>query len=63
MEEAIKKLSQWYQDEQEILDDLAHDVALADSVDDMMRAKSSYEVQSTKVDTILGALNLIENTK
>lgn len=59
MEKAINKLSQWYQDEQEILDDLAHDVAQAQSVDEMMRAKASYEVQSAKIDAILEATSLV----
>lgn len=61
MKQAINKLTQWYEDEQEILDDLAHDVAQAESVDEMMRAKASYEVQSAKVNTIIEATNLVVN--
>lgn len=59
LEQTINKLNQWFEDEQEILDELAHDVAQADSIDEMMRAKASYEVQGTKVDAILQAIKLV----
>lgn len=63
VEQAINKLASWYGVEQETLDDLAHDVAQAHSVDEMMRAKASYEVQHAKVETLLEAIRLVESTK
>lgn len=58
LEQTINKLNQWFEDEQEILDELAHDVAQADSIDEMMGAKASYEVQGAKVNAILEAIKL-----
>lgn len=63
MEKAVNKLEQWFSAERDILNNLAHDVAQAESVDEMMRAKTSYEVQSAKVDAILEAVVLVKGTK
>ena len=60
MEQLLKKLSQWFSDEQEILDQLAHDVATSDSIEDMVTAKQAYSIQEVKVDTIQEALRFVE---
>lgn len=60
MEQLLKKLSQWFADEQEILDQLAHDVATSDTVEDMVTAKQAYMVQESKVDVIQEAIRFAE---
>ena len=60
MEQLLIKLSQWFSDEQEILDQLAHDVATSDLIEDMVTAKQSYMVQETKVDAIQEAIRFVE---
>jgi hypothetical protein len=61
MEKAINKLSQWFGDENEILDELAHEVATAETMDEMVKAKTVYQVQATKVDTIIEAIKLVKS--
>lgn len=63
MEQLLNKLSQWFSEEQEILDQLAHDVATSDTVEDMVTAKQAYMVQETKVDVIQEALRFVELEK
>lgn len=60
MEKLLTKLSQWFADEQEILDQLAHDVATSDTVEDMVSAKQAYMVQESKVDVIQEAIRFAE---
>lgn len=60
MEKLLIKLSQWFSDEQEILDQLAHDVATSDSIEDMVTAKQVYMVQEVKVDAIQEAMRFAE---
>lgn len=60
MENVITKLNQWLADEMEILDEMAHEVATAETVDEMVKAKSSYEVQKAKTDAIWEAIRLVE---
>ncbi|WP_153732740.1 hypothetical protein [Sporosarcina obsidiansis] len=63
LKQVIEKLLQWKSDEQEILDDLAHDVAQTSSVEKMVCAKQSYDLQKSKVDTIVSAIELVHKTK
>lgn len=63
MEKLLIKLSQWFSDEQEILDQLAHDVATSDTVEDMVTAKQAYMIQESKVDVIQEALRFAEMEK
>ncbi|MEK3993668.1 hypothetical protein MKY29_02850 [Psychrobacillus sp. FSL K6-2365] len=63
MEKLLIKLSQWFSDEQEILDQLAHDVATSDTVEDMVTAKQAYMIQESKVDVIQEALRFAEFEK
>lgn len=60
MEQVLIKLSQWFSDEKEILDQLAHDVATSDTIEDMVTAKQSYSIQEIKLDTIQEALRFVE---
>ncbi|MEK3973682.1 hypothetical protein [Psychrobacillus sp. FSL K6-1267] len=63
MEQINEKLDAWYNDESELLDIKAHDVAQADDVDEMLKAKSLYDVQSAKVETIREAIKLVNEQK
>lgn len=63
MEEILKKLSNWREDEHEILDELAHEVATAKTMDKMVKAKNAYEIQETKIQTIMEAIHLVQTTK
>lgn len=63
MEQLLMKISQWFSDEQEILDQLAHDVATCDAIEDMVKAKQAYTIQETKVDAIQEALRFVEFEK
>lgn len=63
MEKVITKLSQWFSEEQEILDQLAHEVATSDTVEDMVTAKQSYMIQEVKVDAIQEAMRFVEFEK
>lgn len=60
MGQLVNKLNQWFSDEQEILDQLAHDVATSDSIEDMVTAKQSYMIQEVKVDAIQEAIRFVE---
>ncbi|GGA32007.1 hypothetical protein [Psychrobacillus lasiicapitis] len=60
MNNLLQKISQWYSDEQEILNDLAHDVATSDTVEDMVTAKQAYSIQENKLNTIQEALRFVE---
>ena len=60
MEKVLTKLSQWFSEEREILDQLAHDVATSDTVEDMVTAKQSYMIQEVKVDAIQEAMRFVE---
>ncbi|MEK3995667.1 hypothetical protein MKY29_13000 [Psychrobacillus sp. FSL K6-2365] len=60
MEKLLIKLSQWFSDEQEILAQLAHDVATSDTVEDMVTAKQVYMVQEVKVNAIQEAIRFAE---
>lgn len=60
MNQLLIKLSQWFSDEQEILDQLAHDVATSDTIDDMVTTKQAYSIQENKVNTIQEALRFVE---
>lgn len=63
MEKVLTKLSQWFADEKEILDELAHDVATSDTIEDMVTAKQSYMIQEVKVDAIQEAMRFVEFEK
>jgi len=63
MNQLLEKLSQWFADEQEILNDLAHDVATSDTIEDMVTAKQAYTIQETKVDAIQEAIRFVEFEK
>ena len=63
MNQLLEKLSQWFADEQEILNDLAHDVATSDTIEDMVTAKQTYTIQETKVDAIQEAIRFVEFEK
>lgn len=60
MDKLLNKMSQWFSEEQEILDQLAHDVATSDLVEDMVSAKQAYNIQETKVDAIQEAIRFVE---
>ena len=60
MDKLLNKFSQWFSDEQEILDQLAHDVATSDTIEDMVAAKQAYNIQETKVDAIQEAVRFVE---
>ncbi|KQL37160.1 hypothetical protein [Psychrobacillus sp. FJAT-21963] len=60
MNQLLIKISQWFADEQEILDELAHDVATSDTIEDMVTAKQAYAIQDTKVDAIMEAMRFVE---
>lgn len=60
MEKVLTKLSQWFSEEREILDQLAHDVATSDLIEDMVTAKQSYMIQEVKVDAIQEAMRFVE---
>jgi len=60
MEKVLSKLSQWFSEEKEILDQLAHDVATSDLIEDMVTAKQSYMIQEVKVDAIQEAMRFVE---
>lgn len=59
MEQLFGKLDAWYNDESELLDIRAHDVAQAETVEEMLKAKTLYEVQSAKVETIAETIKLV----
>ena len=59
MEQIFGKLDAWHNDESELLDIKAHDVAQAKSVEEMLKAKTLYDVQSAKVETIREAIILV----
>lgn len=63
MKQAINKLTSWYGDEMEILDELAHEVATAETIDEMVKSKNVYEVQNAKTDAIFEAIRLVEEIK
>lgn len=63
MEKLLINLSQWLSDEREILDQLAHDVATSDTVEDMVTAKQAYNVQNIKVETIEESIHFVEEAK
>lgn len=60
MGQLLSKFSQWFSDEQEILNQLAHDVATSDTIEDMVTAKAAYTIQGTKVDAIQEAIRFVE---
>lgn len=60
MEKVLTKLSQWFSEEREILDQLAHDVATSDLIEDMVTAKQSYMIQEVKLDAIQEAMRFVE---
>lgn len=60
MRNLLDKFSQWLSEEQEILDQLAHDVAMSGDVEDMLKAKSAYNAQESKLNTIQEAIRFIE---
>lgn len=60
MEKTLTKLLQWFSDEQEILNQLAHDVATSDTVEDMVTAKQAYLIQEVKLDAIQEAIRFVE---
>lgn len=60
MSQLLNKMSQWFSEEQEILDQLAHDVASSDLVEEMVIAKQAYSIQGTKVDAIQEAIRFVE---
>jgi hypothetical protein len=60
VDQLIKKLSEWYSDEQLILNELAHDFAQADSIEEMVIVKQAYTIQQTKVETITEAIKFAE---
>lgn len=63
MENLLINLSQWLSDEREILDQLAHDVATSDTVEDMVTAKAAYNMQNIKVETIEESIHFVEKAK
>lgn len=63
LEKGIKKLNQWFVDELEILDELAHDVATAESHEEIIQSKNIYNMQKKKIDTISDAIDLLQQTK
>lgn len=63
MEKLLINLSQWLSDEREILDQLAHDVATSDTVEDMVTAKAAYNMQNIKVETIEESIHFVEKAK
>ena len=63
MENLLINLSQWLSDEREILDQLAHDVATSDTVEDMVTAKQAYNLQNIKVETIEESIHFVEKAK
>lgn len=63
MEKVINKLSQWLHEEMEISNELAHDVATAETVEEMVKVKNVYEIQNAKTDAIREAIRLVEETE
>lgn len=63
MKNLLINLSRWLSDEREILDQLAHDVATSDTVEDMVTAKQAYNVQNIKVETIEESIHFVEKAK
>ncbi|PZX07939.1 hypothetical protein C7437_1011061 [Psychrobacillus insolitus] len=55
-----ENLSAWLEVEQGILDEVAHDVANSDSIEEMVIAKQAYTIQQTKVETIMAAMKIAE---
>lgn len=63
MESIVNKLNQWLSAEMEISNQLAHEVATAETVEEMVKAKNVYEVQNARTDAIWEAIRLVEETK
>lgn len=62
MENAITKLNQWLMDEMEVSSELAFEVANAETVDEMVKAKSAYQIQNATTQAIGEAIRLVEET-
>jgi hypothetical protein len=60
MERIRENLSAWLEVEQGILDEVAHDVANSDSVEEMVITKQVYAIQRAKVETIIDAMKIAE---
>lgn len=60
MNQLLQKLSIWLAEEQHILDEMAHDVANSDSVEEMVITKQAYSIQSIKVETIIASIKYVE---
>lgn len=63
MEQVINKLGEWHDSEVDELNDLAHGIARSSSIEEMVASKQVYELQHMKVDTIWGAIELIQKQK
>ncbi|VDG98869.1 Uncharacterised protein [Lysinibacillus sphaericus] len=62
MENVITKLNQWLMDEMEVSSELAFEVANAETVDEMVKAKSAYQIQNATTQAIGEAIRLVEET-
>ncbi|WP_342512291.1 hypothetical protein MKY34_16935 [Sporosarcina sp. FSL K6-1522] len=63
MEKLIEKLGAWHDSEVDELNDLAHAIARASSMEEMVASKQVYELQHIKVDTIWDAIEMIQKQK
>lgn len=63
MEKVINKLEQWLREETKTLNTLAHKVATAKTVDAMVKAKNSYDVQDARTEVIIDAIGMIKDQK
>lgn len=59
MKNNIEQLQQFLSDEKEILTDLAHDVAVAESPYTYQKAKSSYDAQFARISGIQDSMQLV----
>ncbi len=59
MMDLMQNVVQRINDEQEVLDELAHEVAKASSVEKMVASKSSYDLQKVKLTTLYEVMDLI----
>lgn len=62
MENVITKLNQWLMDEMEVSSELAFEVANAETVDEMVKAKSAYQIQNATTQAIGEAIRLVKET-
>lgn len=60
LDQAIEKLEKWLSQEDELLTDIAHEVARQSDLQEMIDAKREYELQEAKVVAIYDAIELLK---